>query len=465
MKIEKAIDEFAKISKILLEKEKNEPVLKYHGVEDYEKLINLSLGDDGCTEGEFFKLLEEISLLTPRTNSKSFFNQLFAGRTAPSLSADLLASVLNTTMHTYKVAGIQVLIEQEITNEFLEKVGYEDGEGVMNPGGSLSNMTSMIIARNEKDEAIIKEGISGQNMIVYTSVECHYSVRKSAGMIGIGKNNVRKIKSDHIGCMDVESLEVEIKKDLAAGNVPFYINATAGTTVLGAYDHFNEISRVAKKYDLWMHIDGALGGSALLSTKHKHLLKGSELSDSFTWNAHKMMNVPVSASFLLVKEKGLLKKHFSEKADYLFQDQAANLDLGNISIQCGRRVDAFKVWAAWKYYGLSGIEHKINHLFDLAQYAASCVEQEPSFELFRSPESVNVCFTVDGVKAEDICDYLHKQGLIMVGYSQAKGTTFVRMACINADIEKTDIDHFFKQVKIAAKALRGIAKANEFAMV
>lgn len=454
MKMERAIDEFAKISKVLLEKERSEPVLKYHGSEDYKKLINLSLGNDGCTEEAFFKLLEEISLLTPRTNSKSFFNQLFAGRTAPSLTADLLASVLNTTMHTYKVAGIQVLVEQEITNEFLKKVGYENGEGVMNPGGSLTNMTSMIVARNEKDETILKEGLRGGRMIVYTSIECHYSVRKSAGMIGIGKNNVRKIKSDHIGSMDVEDLEAEIQKDLAAGNIPFYINATAGTTVLGAYDHFSEISRVAKKYDVWMHIDGALGGSALLSTQHKHLLKGSELSDSFTWNAHKMMNVPVAASFLLMKEKGLLRKHFSEKADYLFQGEAEDLDLGNISIQCGRRVDAFKVWALWKYYGLSGIEQRINHLFDLANYAASYVEKEPLFELFRSPESVNVCFTIAGVQPEKVCEYLHKQGLIMVGYSQAKGTTFIRMACINADIQKTDVDHFFEQIKIAAKALK-----------
>lgn len=453
MRIEKAIDEFAKISKILLEKEKNEPVLKYHGAEDYNKLVNLSLSDNGCTESEFFKLLKEISLLTPRTNSKSFFNQLFAGRTGPSLSADLLATLLNTTMHTYKVAGIQVLVEKEITNAFLDKVGYENGAGIMNPGGSLSNLVSMIIARNEKDASILKEGYGSRKFIVYTSIESHYSVIKNAGMLGLGRNNVRKIQSDYIGRMDTAHLEAEIKTDLAKGNIPFYINATAGTTVLGAYDDFNEISRISKAHDLWMHIDGALGGSALLSNKHKYLLEGSELSDSFTWNAHKMMNVPVCASFLLVKEKGLLRKHFSEKADYLFQGEDEDLDLGSVSMQCGRRVDAFKVWAAWKYYGLLGIERRIDHLFELAEYATSCVEKDPMFEMFRSPESVNVCFTIDGVEPEAVCEYLHKEGLIMVGYSQCKGTTFIRMACINADIEKTDIDNFFKQIKVAVKAL------------
>lgn len=458
MKIEKAIDEFGKISKLLLEKERNEPVLKYHGVEAYKKLVDLSLQEKSCTEDEFFHLLKEITLLTPRTNSKAFFNQLFAGRSAPSLSAELLVAVLNTTMHTYKVAGIQVLIEKEITHQFLKKVGYPNGEGTMNPGGSLSNMVSMIIARNEKDESILKEGYGNNKMIIYTSVESHYSVIKNASMLGLGRNNVRKIDSDSVGCMNATHLEAEIKQDLSQGNIPFYINATAGTTVFGAFDPFEKISSIAQKYNLWFHIDGALGGAALMSDQHRHLLKGSEYSDSFTWNAHKMMNVPILASFLLVKKKGLLRKHLSEKADYLFQGEEEDLDLGNSSIQCGRRVDAFKVWAAWKYYGVSGIKNRIDHLFELAKYAATCIKKEPLFKLFREPVSVTVCFTVEGVATEKICEQLHKEGLIMVGYSKNKETTFVRMACINADIQKEDIDYFFEQVKIVVKQLKASAQ-------
>ena len=453
VKIEKAIDEFAEISKIFLEEECKEPVLKYHRVEDYEKLIDLSLKKEGCSEAVFFNLLKDISLLTPRTSSKSFFNQLFAGRSAPCLSAELLTVVLNTTMHTYKVAGIQVLIEKKIVGELLKRVGYTQGEGLMNPGGSLSNMVSMMIARNEKDETILNEGLRRGKFIAYTSTESHYSVRKNAGILGIGKNNVRTIKSDYLGRMDLDDLMAEIKKDLLEGNHPFYINATAGTTVLGAFDPIDEISKVAKKYNLWLHTDGALGGSALLSQQHKHLLKGSELSDSFTWNAHKMMNVPLTASFLLIQKKGLLKKHLSEEADYLFQEEKEELDLGNMSIQCGRKVDALKVWAAFKYYGISGMENRINHLFSLAKYAALCVEQDPLFKLFRRPESVNVCFTINGVDPVMICQYLHKKGLLMVGYSKAKGTTFIRMACLNAALNTKDIDDFFSHVKYAAKEI------------
>lgn len=455
MNLENAIQGFANIAKTVLETETKAPVLTYHSPEEYHKKLDLRLTEQGCTEASFFQLLEQIALLTPRTNSSAFFNQLFAGRTAPSLSAELLTSVLNTTMHTYKVAGVQVLIEKVIVQAFLEAVGYENGEGIMNPGGSMSNMVSMLIARNEKDAAVLKEGLGRQKMIVYTSVESHYSIRKNAGILGIGKDNVRKIESNHIGAMDVAKLEAAIQADLAAGDQPFYINATAGTTVLGAFDPFEDIATIAKKYQLWFHIDGALGGSALLSKQHQHLLQGSPLSDSFTWNAHKMMNLPVSASFLLLKQKGLLQKHLSEKADYLFQEEEEQLDLGNMSIQCGRRVDALKVWAAWKYYGKTGLEQRIDHLFDLAQYAAARIERAPLLALFRQPESVNVCFTVAGVAPEELCAYLHQEGMAMVGYSKAKGTTFVRMACLNTDLSFGDVDGFFDRVLEAGLELKG----------
>ncbi len=200
-----------------------------------------------------------------------------------------------------------------------------------------------------------------------------------------------------------------------------------------------------------MHIDGALGGSALLSEKYKHLAKGSHLADSYTWNAHKMMNVPITASFLLLKEKGLLHKHLSEKAAYLFQQEGFDLDLGNASIQCGRRVDALKVWAAWKYYGAKGLAERIDHLFEMAAYAAQLIEKDPELELFRVPESVNVCFNVKGWDAEKVCAQLHQKGLAMVGYSQTKGAKFIRMACINADISLKEVEEFLDIVKTVAK--------------
>jgi sulfinoalanine decarboxylase len=453
MDLEKAIEKSSEIAKALIQAEKDQPVLPLHTKSEYEAMIDLGLSEEGCAEDLFFEQISQIAHLTPKTNSHRFFNQLFAGRSAPSLAADILSTVLNTTMHTYKVAGIQVLVEQETVQQFLQKVGYTAGEGIINPGGSMSNMVSMMIARNEKAPEIMHQGFSHNKLISYTSDEGHYSIKKNAAFLGLGKDNVRLVKTDDRGRILAEDFEQQVIKDLEAGLLPFYINATAGTTVLGAFDPFEEIAAICKKYDIWFHIDGALGGSALMSEQYKHLVKGSELSDSFTWNAHKMMNVPITASFLLLKERGLLHKHISEKADYLFQNEGLDLDLGNMSIQCGRRVDAFKVWAAWKYYGAKGLEKRIDHLFAMAKHAAKIIKEDPNLELFRAPESVNVCFNVKGVDPEAICAQLHKEGMAMVGYSKTKGAKFIRIAFINADISLKEVEEFLHLVKAAAKEI------------
>ena len=169
--------------------------------------------------------------------------------------------------------------------------------------------------------------------------------------------------------MMIEDLVSQIQEDLATGFQPFFINSTAGTTVLGAFDPFEEIAKVAKEYGLWFHIDGALGGSVVLSRKYRHLVAGCELSDSYTWNAHKMMNVPLTASIILFNHENILRRNFSEKAEYLFQGED-DFNPGDSSFQCGRRNDALKVWAAWKYLGDEGYEKRVNRQYELAQYAA-----------------------------------------------------------------------------------------------
>jgi len=457
MKLETAIKEAARIALALIQEEKEQPVLKYHSPQEYNELVDLELDSEGATEENFFNIIQKIASLTPKTNSRAFYNQLFGGRSAPSLTAEIVSTVLNTTMHTYKVAGIQVLVEQNIIKAFLEKVGFEQGDGTVNPGGSLSNMVSMMIARNEKSKEVLQQGLR-QQLIAYTSDESHYSIKKNAGFLGIGRANVREIPTDDQGQMLVEALAQQIEKDKAEGGWPFYINATAGTTVLGAFDPIDKIAKIAAQHNIWLHVDAALGGSVLLTQKYKHLMQGVALADSVTWNAHKLLNAPLTASFLLIKEKGLLEKHLSADANYLFQNEATNLDLGKSSVQCERRLNAFKVWAAWKYYGAQGLAERVCHLFDLAQYATQKVRQAPNLALFRTPISVTICFTVEGVDEAALCQYLHQQGMAMVGYSSTKGSTFVRMACINADLTTEDVDYFFEQVQKATTMLKVVHK-------
>ena len=284
-------------------------------------------------------------------------------------------------------------------------------------------------------------------MIVYTSDQGHYSVPKAASMIGIWMNNIRTIKSDMLGKMDTKDLERQIREDIEKWYTPFFIKATAGTTVLGAFDPLEEIARIAKKYSIRMHVDASLGGSVLLSKEHKHLVKGIELADSVTWNPHKMMNVPVLGAVILVKEKGVLEKSFYESADYLLQMDENEYNPGVKSIQCGRRNDALKVRTALKFLGEKGYEKRVHAQFDNALHAVSIINKDKAFRLILEPECINVCFQVVWVDVKMLCEKLDKEGVIKVSYWTRRGETFIRMVCVDADMTHKDIENFFKQIK------------------
>jgi sulfinoalanine decarboxylase/sulfinoalanine decarboxylase/aspartate 1-decarboxylase len=345
----KLLDKTVDIIKKYYDHSKKNPVLKYKTPATLKKEIKLTIAKKGMKISELFNEIEKIALNSPKTNSKGFFNLLVGGEILPAVMTEMLTAVLNNTMHTYKSAGIHILIEQEVIKFLLKKVGYKNGDGIFGPGGSLTNMVAIVLARNEKYASIKKSGINGKKLVGYTSDQAHYSTEKFISVTGLGKDAIRIIPTDEKGKMDIKALEEKIIADLHQGCIPFYVTATAGTTVLGAFDPIEKISKIAKKYKLRLHVDAALGGGALLSKKHKHVLKGIASSDSVSRSLHKMLNIPLLAAVLLVKDPNILYENFNENADYLFQMDEKELNPGNKSIQCGRRNDAFKVWTALKY--------------------------------------------------------------------------------------------------------------------
>ncbi|KAL1379296.1 hypothetical protein pipiens_015004, partial [Culex pipiens pipiens] len=174
----------------------------------------------------------------------------------------------------------------------------------------------------------------------------HYSIKKAVHWLGIGIDNLVLVRTDPGGCMIPEELEKAIGTVLASGRQPFFVNSTAGTTVLGAFDPFERIADICERHNLWLHVDSCLGGSAILSRKHSHLLAGVERADSLAWNPHKTLGAPLQCSIFLLKHKGLLHECNSANADYLFQQDKfydVSYDTGDKSVQCGRKVDAFKI--------------------------------------------------------------------------------------------------------------------------
>lgn len=440
------LEEAIKIAERFIKQEEKQAVLPYQSPEDLAQKLDITIQNNSLEKTLFFQILQEIALATPSTASKGFFNQLYGGRSMPALSGDILSSLMNNSMYTFKVAGLQVLIEKEVIRAMCEKIGFTSSEGTIVAGGSTANLTAMLLARNEQDKSIRNEGLQNQKLIAYTSEESHYSIRKNAGILGLGRNQVKTIPTLENGKMNTQALEKQILEDIENGLLPFFINSTAGTTVLGAFDPFEEIAEIAQKYDCWFHIDGAFGGSVLLSEKYKQLIKGSEKADSFTWNAHKMMNIPLTASGILCKEKGVLRRNLSENADYLFQGEY-DYNPGEESLQCGRRNDGLKIWSAWKYYGHEGYEQRINKVYELAQYAVRKVKENAKLSLLQEPECTTVCFEILGKNAQEVCDALNQKGILKVGYGTRKEKTFVRVVFVNPDLDFEDVDAFFEKLE------------------
>jgi glutamate/tyrosine decarboxylase-like PLP-dependent enzyme len=229
--------------------------------------------------------------------------------------------------------------------------------------------------------------------------------------------------------MDAEALESLIIRETERGKTPFYVNSTAGSTVLGSFDPFTAISQVARRHGLWMHIDGAWGGSFVFSdTLRERSLKGCDLADSIAINPHKMLGVPVTCSFLLLKD--LRNAHIANtlRAGYLFHDNfdeedgagdtrardvneatngpvalakdadeeewTAPDDLADLTLQCGRRGDSLKLFLAWQYYGTVGYAAKIDNAYSVASYMADLVAQNPDLVLVSTnpPPCLQVCF-------------------------------------------------------------------------
>lgn len=391
---------------------------------------------------------------TPTTAGKRYFNQLFAGRDDAALLGELLTAVANNSMYTFKAAGAQILAERALLRHMARKVGWTNGDGAFTPGGSMSNFAAMLVARNVALEGVREHGFDGRALALYTSAESHYSIRKNAGMLGLGRRSVRAIPADHDGRMRVDALREALDRDTDAGVTPVMIVATAGTTVQGAFDPIREIADVARERGVWLHVDGAFGGTLLLSPKRRAALDGCELADSFTWDAHKMMGVPLTCSVALFRERGLLQRSLDESATYLFQRDDDDYNPGVRSLQCGRRNDALKLWAAWQHHGDEGYQRRVERQFALAAHAVGVIDADPSLTLVRRPQSINICFEVEGVDAREICDLLDRTGRVKVSHGTVDGRPTIRLVCANPDLSEADIDEFYSEVRWAAAQIR-----------
>lgn len=390
-------------------------LLEPHPPKELQQLLGFSLPDQGLGHDGFVEMVDQVLRHSVNTWDQGFLDKLYANTTPVGLAADLLLSSLNTNVHVYQVSPALTIIEKTVTKAVASMLGFNgpNAGGVSQPGGSAANQSSMVIARNILFPETKAEGNGSYRFVLFTSAHGHYSVEKASQICGFGSKAVRAVDVNERGCMKPDALEAAIQKAKDAGETPFYVNATAGTTVLGSFDAIDPIADVCHKHSLWLHVDGSWGGSVIFSEKHRYKLKGIEKADSVAICAHKMLNVPLTCSFLFGKDLRQFHKGMTLPAGYLFHncDDGANgvdpekeveyWDLADLTPQCGRRGDSLKLALTWLYYGTSGLAAYIDHGFGIAAYLAFLVKSNPKFTLISEypPPCLQVCFYFD--KQED----------------------------------------------------------------
>uniref|UniRef100_A0A8C2X3U7 Glutamate decarboxylase 3 n=1 Tax=Cyclopterus lumpus TaxID=8103 RepID=A0A8C2X3U7_CYCLU len=431
-----------------------------------------------------------------RTGHPRFLNQLSSGLDVVGVAGEWLTSTANTNMFTYEVSPVFVLMEECLLKKMQSILGWSDdvGDGIFCPGGTISNLYSILVARYHFYPEVKTRGMGVlPQLALFTSEQSHYSVKKSAAVLGMGSENVFMVKCDERW---VSSKPASVLSHQAL--VPFYVNATAGTTVYGAFDPLNAIADICQRYTLWMHVDlfpnvyAGLCNCISICLSVNQICKcvfriyvsvncqsvSVELFNfkylfsracSVTWNPHKMMGVPLQCSAILVKKRGLLQECNDFGAEYLFQTDKnydVSYDTGDKSIQCGRHVDVFKLWLMWKAKGSEGFGSQVNKCLENAEYLYDQLQRRTDFELVlkNKPEHSNVCFwyippSLRGQPpgpdrdarlhqvAPRIKGRMMEKGSVMIGYQPlGDKVNFFRCVFSNPATQQEDIDFLLDEI-------------------
>ena len=345
-------------------------LLPEHG-EDADKVLD-----------EIFREMVDKGFHVPSGN---YFGLMNPTPTYIGVMAEALVAALNPQLATVKRSQLASKIEHETVRWIGERVGWPgEFNGTFTSGGNEANFTGLALALAAKFPNAIEEGIAsiGSQPVLYASDEAHHSIDKSAGLLGVGRKALRRIPVNENVQLDPRILEQTIDADLASGKKPFCVVATAGTTNTGAVDDLVALAEICRRYDLWLHVDGAYGGSAIFSDQHRSLLRGIEQADSITIDPHKWMAMPLAAGVILTCHPEMLERAFAVAAPYMPKAaESKGLDNSRISTQWTRRMNSLKLWLTLRVHGRKAYEEHINRQLGLAQSFASWIKASEHFGL------------------------------------------------------------------------------------
>ncbi len=373
--------------------------------------------------------------------------------------ADALAAAMNPSCAGGNHAAVHV--EREVLEWFRHLLGLPaPSMGLLVSGGSMATMTGLAVARHVKSGVDVRaDGLrdAPRPFAFYMSTEAHGCARKAIELLGFGSGSIRTIPAGADYRMKIDALEAALHEDRARQVQPVAVVATAGSTNTGAIDDLEAIAGVCRRHDVWLHVDAAYGGPALLSSDYGHQLRALSRAD-----------VPVEGGLVFVRDAGAMRAAFSLVPPYLRTDGSATGVGGptwfsEYGFQQTRGFRALKVWMTMQQFGLTGYKKAIDDNIALARYLADRVESSPDFGLMAPPSLSVVCFRYldPSLPDEDavatlnraLVERLQLGGEAFITSTELHGHFVLRACIVNYRSTRADVDRMLEAVRTIGRAL------------
>lgn len=364
-----------------------------------------------------------------------------------SIMGSILSSIYNINAGGSELSLGANLIEEKLVKWMAERAGYnpETCSGIFTSGGSISNLTGMIAGREDK----LNENKDLPIACAFASDQAHSSIVKGMKMMGLRKDQIISIPSDENFRIKLDVLEEEIQKAIKEGKKPFLLIGTMGTTNTGTIDPLVEMGEIAKKYNMWFHVDGAYGGSLLISNIYRNLAKGLELSDSFSWDTHKWALQTYSCSTVIVKDKKKLVSAFNEHPEYLLDViNSEHVDGWDRGIEMSRPTRSIKLWFTLQALGTDRMADIIDYSFLKANVCKREIEKKDWWEITSEPNCgcITFRFAPKGVDenlynnlTKRIAETISEEGSAYIVTTILRGKRVLRVSLVNGNTSVEDV--------------------------
>jgi aromatic-L-amino-acid decarboxylase len=399
-----------------------------------------------------------------------------------ALPAAVSAAASIASPQRYTITAFNRL--EELSLEWLAQLCGLDSSlrGVYSSGGSVANLVALGAARQSALERVgvdpAAEGVGSRSVAVYTSTEAHHTVQRSAAVLGIGRDNVREIRTDESQRIDPEELRRALAADLGRGVVPVAVVAAAGTTNTGAIDPLRAVGEIAREYGAWFHVDGAYGLPGILDERVADLFDGLELADSVIVDPHKWLGAPVGIAATFVRDRSVLHRAFTQGAAAYLEGSFTDADVrssidsmgipyADFAVELSAPARGVVVWSILRRLGRQGMRARVRRDNDFARHLASRVRESETLELLGEPVLSICCFRYLGEGIEDLDGFnaalfrrLVQETPYLPSSTLVNGRFAIRPCFINPRTEQKHVDGLVDAVVAIGDELRTAAAAT-----